>query len=151
MALLAMDRILNALVSSGPLRERPTYDTPLDPADETAFQQWAAAQSQALGRPLLRDLTDYDLRGLYKSTNGAPLSAGHFTDAYKKPNHPTFSSESQYNKGQETGGQWRKDSSGRWSFVASPFNVETTGREALLRYFAEREPDAALVLPQEEK
>jgi hypothetical protein len=42
------------------------------------------------------DLYDYDLRGLWKSGGGFGADA-HATDQFKKPNHPTFSIESQYN------------------------------------------------------
>ena len=53
------------------------------------------------------DKLDYDYYSYYKdalSTGGNPTE--HFTDAYKKPNHPTFSNESYY-AGNGAKGYWK--------------------------------------------
>lgn len=129
--------------------ERIGYDTRLTPGEEEQFRAWAEAQSRRLGRPVLRDIEDYDLRGLFKQIRGGDLEPGHFTDQFKKPNHPTFSTQSQYSgRGSMVGGEWTADPQEKWSFQASPHNVESRGAEGLVRYFMEREPDAKLILPK---
>ena len=69
-----------------------TFDTPLTPQEETAFQSWKQKNAQ-------RDSgEDYDLRGAFKANLSADPATGHWPDTYKKPNHPTFSDQSQYAK-----------------------------------------------------
>lgn len=80
--------------------------TPLSPADESAFQQWARMnQIHDVDLPQSR----YDYRGFWKSTQGAPHPPGseeHFPDTFKQHGHPTFSVESQYSGGAFDGGRW---------------------------------------------
>ena len=116
------------------------YDTPLAPANETRFQQWRGTLS-----PNLRGTDDYDLRGAYLA-NAQQAANGHLTDTYKKPNHITFSNESQYSTPQAPGGEWSNTGSG-WSFWASPYNVQNTQPNTLLQYFKQYEPDSQLILP----
>lgn len=66
------------------------YDTPLSPTEETGFQSWKQRMApQDSG-------DDYDLRGAYKAGVTPDPETGHWPDTYKKPNHPTFSTESMY-------------------------------------------------------
>jgi hypothetical protein len=125
-------------------RERPDftgqYNTKLSPTEEHDFQAWV----QKTGKS--KDLADYDLRGAWKA--GAKEAAnGHLPDTFKKPNHPTFSQESQYQAEGLQGGSWKKDASGKWSFIASQANVKNMGADGLRKYFAEHEPNVKLVLP----
>lgn len=48
---------------------------------------------------------DYDLRGAYEA-GLVPGENGHFSDLFKKPNHPTFSIESKYYKPGLPAGRW---------------------------------------------
>lgn len=79
------------------------YDTTLSQADETAFTMWFSQMKQ--DGNIVRDDNgdDYDYRGYWKNEvegKGATANAqSHFPDTYKKPNHPTFSIESQYATG----------------------------------------------------
>lgn len=57
---------------------------------------------------------DYDLRGAWLNDGFKPGS-GHGTDRYKKPNHPTFSEESQYSNSLHPGGRWTDN-----TYVPSP-------------------------------
>ena len=78
------------------------YNTKLSKAEEEKFQTWAEENGRAA------DLENYDLRGWWKQ-NGKQDSRGHFTDEFKKPNHPTFSDESKYNGVDGfKGGAWGK-------------------------------------------
>lgn len=67
----------------------PRFNTTLLPMQEGIFQVWkrkyAPDDSGA----------DYDLRGAFKA-GLTPGEDGHWPDAFKKPNHPTFSNESRY-------------------------------------------------------
>lgn len=116
------------------------YDTRLSPADEARFENWLSHTGRAL------DLQDYDLRGAWNA-GIRPDARGHLPDTYKKPNHPTFSRESQYSNAQHSGGQWVQAPSGRWIFMASPWNMNNTGAGSLMEYFARVEPDSIPVLP----
>jgi hypothetical protein len=83
-------------------RGRPGgYDTPLTPLEEVQFgvwkQQYAPNDSGE----------DYDLRGAFKA-GFRPDEGGHWPDTFKKPNHPTFSNESQYAQ-YGAPGKWDQD------------------------------------------
>ena len=114
------------------------YDTQLTPEEETAFLKWAQSQNR------LGDLADYDLRGAWKA-QVSQAGNGHFPDTYKKPNHPTFSDESQYSTPEMRGGHW-SGSDQRWAFWASPQNIKNMGLLGLSNYFNSREPDSLLVM-----
>lgn len=126
-------------------------DTPLSPEQEALFRRWLSEQSRALGRNLGNDLHDYDLRGQFADTGGAPVQPGHGTDKYKKPNHPTFSDESKYSTPQAPGGHWDETKPERWAFVPSPQMLADGLPEhspgEMLAYFAQAEPDVELRRP----
>jgi hypothetical protein len=66
-----------------------TTETRLPEADEAKFQAWKqlmAPQDSGF---------DYDFRGAYLAGVG-PDEHGHWPDTFKKPTHPTFSTDSQY-------------------------------------------------------
>lgn len=67
----------------------PAFDTILSPAEESQFQAWKSQNAPNDSG------TDYDLRGAFKA-GVSPAENGHWPDTFKKPNHPTFSVESQY-------------------------------------------------------
>lgn len=81
------------------------YDTKLNPNEETQYQKWR----QTLPKNLQYE-GDYDLRGYWKDpeTTKEAVEGDHFIDKYKKPNHPTFSNESQYAVGENAkkAGRW---------------------------------------------
>lgn len=94
---------------------KESYDTKLTPGEESQYQEWR----KTLPGPLQSE-EDYDLRGYWKDpdTQKDGIKDGqHFTDRYKKPNHPTFSNESMYATGKN------KSRAGHWDdngdFVAS--------------------------------
>jgi hypothetical protein len=123
------------------------WNTDLSPEEEQQFQDWASRQSAALRRPILNDLQDYDMRGLFRDVKGGDLAAGHFTDKFKKPNHPTFSDQSMYQgRNGLAGGRWVQGPGG-WEFYASPHNAQNLGPEGLARYFNEHEQGVRLILP----
>lgn len=118
------------------------YNTKLGADDEKAFQDWAAKSGHA------NDLSDYDLRGWWKS-NGTQAANGHLTDKFKKPNHPTFSTESQYSgKDGYVGGKWSGDDKAGWSYTPSKSNLKNMTTDELQDYFSKVEPKSKLVLPQ---
>lgn len=123
------------------------YNTKLAPAEEKAFQGWLGDLSKAKGYDAKADLRDYDLRGAFKSGVTAD-ERGHLTDEFKKPNHPTFSSESIYSgKDGFTGGQWVGDDQSGWNYQASPTNLKFRTPEQLQQYFQRVEPNSQLMLP----
>ncbi len=67
------------------------FDTKLSPTEEAEFQAW-----KAINAPHDSGV-DYDLRGAFKA-GMQPGETGHWDDQFKKPNHPTFSTYSQYAK-----------------------------------------------------
>ena len=80
------------------------YQTPLQPWERRAFDQWIDAMSAKLGWRLNPDDPTYDYRGFWRSQQlggrGMGLDPGsgemHFPDTFKTPEHPTFSRESIY-------------------------------------------------------
>lgn len=129
------------------------YNTPLPPAQEQQFQAWMAQQSKIPGpdgrtRDLSKDLYDYDLRGDW--LQGANRDErGHGTDYFKKPNHPTFSTGSQYHgvNGLE-GGQWDKRPDGSWTFKPGRTNLQNFSPQEMQDYFKQVEPGNEVLLPQ---
>lgn len=80
------------------------YNTDLG-GDEDKFQAWKAENAP-------KDSGyDYDLRGAYKAGVKADPESGHWPDTFKKPNHPTFSNQSQYATGanRAKAGYWKGD------------------------------------------
>lgn len=86
-------------------RPRRTYNTSLSPEDEQKFTQWK--------QQFAPDDTgeDYDLRGAYQAGLKPDATSGHWPDTFKKPNHPTFSNQSQYATGADAAGagMWNGD------------------------------------------
>lgn len=122
------------------------YNTELSPEEEEAFIIWATEESERLGKNLLLDLKDYDLRGFWKD-HGVFEKDGnfHYPDTYKKPNHPTFSEESIYHgvDGYE-GGRWVRSRTDGPSFEPGPTNLDFHEWEELQEYFQQVEPGVAL-------
>jgi hypothetical protein len=111
------------------------YNTKLPPDQERQYQQWLATLPMRQ-----RNTFDYDMRGAFKAGAGQAAN-GHFPDTFKKPNHPTFSSESQYNgvAGNE-GGTWHQAPDGTWNFMVSGTNLSHRTPEELEDYFKKAEP-----------
>lgn len=80
------------------------YNTKLSPDEEKQFQIWKAQNAPKDSG------ADYDLRGAYKAQL-EKSDNGHWEDTFKKPNHPTFSEESQYSKQHPElpAGHWNND------------------------------------------
>jgi len=79
------------------------FNTPLPASMRSGFRNWATKNGY---RPE-DEMQDYDIQGAY--LQGVQQSSnGHLTDQFKKPNHPTFSEQSQYSgvRGAPTGGHW---------------------------------------------
>ena len=117
------------------------YDTKLSPAEEQQFRQWKAKNAPNDSG------ADYDLRGAFKG-GFSPAANGHWPDRFKKPNHPTFSTQSQYSgTGDNAGGQWL-DSGGKTYFVPGAANLKNQSLDDLQGYFNKYEPDSILGTPQ---
>jgi hypothetical protein len=76
------------------------YNTSL--TDEAAFQNWKAQNAPNDSG------VDYDLRGAFLADMQRSPDNGHMGDRFKKPNHPTFSDQSQYAVGDQ------RDRAGHW-------------------------------------
>lgn len=80
------------------------YNTQLTDGAEQAYQRYAQHQFPNG----MND--DYDLRGAYASGTQRDESSMHYPDTYKKPNHETFSDESQYAADEPSlAGHWEGD------------------------------------------
>lgn len=133
-----------------PLDYSSRYNTALPPDQEQQYQRWLQSQSALNNRDMSRDTYDYDMRGAFLGGAGAdPSQRGHYPDTYKKPNHPTFSTGSQYHglDGQ-LGGVWAPQPSGGFTFTPGPTNLQMHGAQRLQDYFHRVEPDSPLILPQ---
>ena len=121
------------------------YNTQLTPEEQQSFEAWARAG----GKDPQREKNDYDLQGYFKATNGAPLGEGHLTDQFKKPNHPTFSTESQYHGNGNQGGAWGQNPDGTYNFTPGATNMQVWGAPALQQYFDTYEKGNKLQFPSE--
>jgi hypothetical protein len=133
---------------------KENYNTPLTGENPQRFQNWLALQKVKRGRDLSGDLTNYDMQGYWLNGGYKDSGAGHMPDTYKKPNHPSFSNESQYSGkedlwgGKFEGGRWVGDDKTGWSYQASARMLKTTHtRDMLQQYFADNEPDVMLLMP----
>lgn len=77
------------------------YNTILTPEEERSFLIWKnqmAPKDSGM---------DYDLRGAFKAGLKPDPKSGHWSDMFKKPNHPTFSIESRYSvDAPDLAGKW---------------------------------------------
>lgn len=154
-----VDSALSSVVSpvtSDPYDYNGQYNTSLPPALEMQFQQWLR-QSGRQG-----DMYNYDIRGAWLAATqghpetqwlvgvGRPETRGHLPDTWKKPNHPTFSSGSQYQSPGVTGGEWQPQNAEatRWNYLASPQNMRMQEYpNALAEYFQQVEQGNSLAVP----
>lgn len=97
------------------------YDTKLTPIQEAKYRLAATKAGR------INDTTNYDLRGAWLENPKSISSSGHLTDKYKKPNHPTFSSESKYSTLSNPGGTWTAGKKGSWSFTPSKRQISRAG------------------------
>ena len=119
------------------------YDTELGAAGEANYQEWKRSLPKQL-----QSEEDYDLRGYYKETGGEDTE-GHLTDKYKKPNHPTFSTESKYYEKGMWAGKWDEDGNFR-----IPMDTSKEKLKELIEYWRSgAEPTAVLMYdnPKAEK
>jgi len=124
------------------------YTTSLSDEEAAGFTNWMKQLSEARGRDMSQDIGDYDMQGAFKAGVKAAAN-GHFSDQFKKPNHMTFSTDSQYNGKPFTGGTWTKEN-GKWAFRASADNLKFHSREELVNYFKQVEPTSLLYFPGDE-
>ena len=123
------------------------YNTSLSDIDRRGLYDFLMQLSMQSGANRYYDMNDYDMAGAYLS-GAQPGENAHFTDEFKKPNHPTFSTESKYNGADgKYGGQW-SENDGQTSFKPSQWNIQNMGLPALQDYFDKVEPDAKLDVPQ---
>ncbi len=73
-----------------PALTHPSFETPLTTSEEAKFKTWKQKYAPNDSGE------DYDLRGAFKAGLTPDPETGHWPDTFKKPNHPTFSNESQY-------------------------------------------------------
>lgn len=127
--------------SEDPLDYTNKFNTELTPQEKTEYDKRFSA----------KDSYDYDMQGWFKANPGVePNGAGvHYPDTFKKPNHPTFSNESQYSTGEFEGGKWNKQDDGTFSFTPGKTNMDLHGADKLKDYFNRIEPGNKLDLPQQ--
>lgn len=81
---------------------RDQFNTALSPDQEKQFQAWKKKNAPNDSG------ADYDLRGAFVAGLSRNAPGDHLPDTFKKPNHPTFSNESQYAK-YGNAGHWEGD------------------------------------------
>ena len=111
------------------------YNTPLSPREKARFRREMGDR--------VRDMYNYDLQGFWLNQGKFDEETGHASDMFKKPNHPTFSTQSKYSNAEHEGGTWDQVE-GKWRFTPSPWVRSVWTKEALSDYFSKVEPDAIL-------
>lgn len=99
---------------------------------------------------------DYDMQGFHAANPDSNIASGnqnvgileHFPDTYKKPNHPTFSTQSMYHgvDGHE-GGSWELLDDNSFAFTPGASNLKHHSAQRLIDYFKKYEPNNHLILP----
>lgn len=84
-----------------PFAQKGPYRTTLNRHEERAFRTWVKNNHVDTFNGFNVDarIADYDMRGFWKATNGAPLpenKSRHFPDTWKTPYDTSFSRESRY-------------------------------------------------------
>jgi len=80
------------------------YNSHLSPMEEQRYAHWKVENAPT------DTGSDYDLKGAYKAGYSKDAKSQHWNDRFKKPNHPTFSDESQYAKeAPDKAGHWIGD------------------------------------------
>ena len=87
------------------------YNTALTEEEKIKYNAWVASESKRQGRDIMWDLGTYDIQGFWKSGDHMKMDEdNHGSDKWKKPNHPTFSNQSNYhNVDGYIGGTWAED------------------------------------------
>lgn len=86
------------------------YNTILNARQKRKFNDWAMEESVRQGRNILMDKGSYDIQGFWLSGDYRNMDKdNHGSDYWKKPNHPTFSTESKYVSENNPGGLWGRD------------------------------------------
>lgn len=126
------------------LSKRPSYLPSLFEVDDTdhrdpLYQQWVKNNG-------LQESPDYNLFAAFNAGMN-PDARGHLGDRFKLPNHPTFSTESQYSgQNGDTGGRWLPRNKS-WIFQASPTNMQNMSEQQLMQYFDTVEPGNTIQFP----
>ncbi len=130
-----------------PLDFTNRYNTPIPPEKQPAFDQWATTQKQTTGKDPRGDRYNYDVNGFWLANSGTD-ARGHGSDDFKKPNHPTFSDQSEWNGVDGyVGGKWA-DATPKARGTYTPSVANMAPEEGLQQYFDKAEPDTQL-LPTE--
>ena len=87
------------------------YNTALTKEETIEYEAWVVSESKRQGRDIMWDLGTYDIQGFWKSGDHMKMDEdNHGSDKWKKPNHPTFSNQSNYhNVDGYIGGTWAED------------------------------------------
>ena len=98
------------------------YDTVVPKEREAEYRAWKAKHAPNDSGE------DYDLRGAFMEGLAPDPRTGHWSDKYKKPNHPTFSVESKYAVGADANlaGTWNGD-----TYVPNPNAVKELWNRAV--------------------
>lgn len=103
---------------SGDEASLPNYsENVFQQGGKLSFKQWKRQmQSKYPDLEMDNNKAGYDYDTYFKENYDDAIkmlndwgSGAHFTDRYKLPNHPTFSNESMYSTGVNSGGNWRYD------------------------------------------
>jgi len=122
-------------------------NTPIPPEQIAEYNKWLNSlppQMDQTGR-------NYDLQGAYLA-GLSTAGNGHLPDTFKKPNHPTFSTESKYSGGDfGAGGTWTQNPNKTWAFTVSPDQLKISSPDSIVNYFKNNEPTGKLTMPNNTK
>jgi hypothetical protein len=127
---------------------RYSFNTPIPPSLQEEFSKWIKSESGKNGKDLMEEMDDYDVQGYWLDTKGKDGDLK--SEKYKKPNHPTFSTESMYNDKDFKGGTW-EDIEGVRTFTPGKQNLQNMPREEMKIYFDVYEKGTKLNLVEEKK
>jgi len=112
------------------------------PEERPSYEEWLRLHK-------VRETPDYDVRAAYEAGID-PDERGHLSDRFKRPNHITYSDESEAAKSKDAppAGKWVGSDKDGWTFYATQTNINNAGGvDRLRKYFRKNEKDVRLVLP----
>ena len=124
------------------------YNTALTKEEKIEYETWVASESKKQDRDIMWDLGTYDIQGFWKSGDHMRMDKdNHGSDKWKKPNHPTFSDQSNYhNINGHVGGTWAEDG----AYTPSDYTRTLYDKGYYKKLFG-REPNRPEYLKLEEK
>lgn len=127
--------------------EVPKYLPILKQMNQGVFPPSAPGHADSFPPDSDVDQGDYDYASAIASgASPDPEADMHWPDTFKRPSHPTFSTDSAaHGQNGNQGGQWTNHRAGVWSFKPGATNLQHHGAAGMHEYFRRNNPNDILI------